>query len=86
MIPSCRYLFQVQVRSVNPQPLRKDWKNCLAVELLNQPIDGEEPPNILRVTSQDVVPLPYASIFKPSCEVHKLHVYEHASWQNKRDV
>lgn len=54
-----------------------DWKNCLAVELLNQPIDGEEPPNILRVTSQDVVPLPYASIFKPSCEVHKLHVYEH---------
>ena len=58
--------------------VHQDWKSCFAVELMNEPTDGDEPPSIVRVTSQDVVPLPYASIFKPCCEVHKLHVYEHA--------
>ena len=41
-------------------------------------MEGETPPSDLMVTTQEVVPLPYASIFKPSCQLHNLQVYQHA--------
>ena len=48
----------------------------MAVEVFNEPLDGEMPPEDLAVQSHQVIPMAYAAIFKPSCHLHDLRVYE----------
>ena len=66
----------LQHQASPPAQCDKDWKHCVAVEVFNEPLDGEMPPEDLAVQSHQVIPMAYAAIFKPSCHLHGLRVYE----------
>ena len=58
----------------------QDWKDCLAVEMLNSPVlaDGDGPPPECDIESAEIAPMFLSRLVKPACQILDLHVYDNA--------
>ena len=62
----------LQHQASPPAQCDKDWKHCVAVEVFNEPLDGEMPPEDLAVQSHQVIPMAYAATFVPPARLARL--------------
>ena len=65
--------------------VREEWRDCIAVELINRPVpqDGPGPPVNVEVTDQSVVPLPLCDFFAGDCDPFQIFVYEASRFGSK---
>ena len=54
----------------------QDWKDCLAVEMLNEPILSDAPPSACDVVETNIMTMPFQRLLSPECELLQIHVYE----------
>ena len=59
-------------------PLLQEWKDCIAVEMINDPVLGDGPPETCDITNTEIVPMRLQKMLAPGCEILDLHMYQEA--------
>ena len=63
----------------------QEWKDCIAVEMVNGPMETDDPPQVCKVISAEVAPLSLHRLLDPACCVFDLRVYGEAiKWMCRR--
>ena len=64
-----------QFRLLEYPALDEEWKDCIAVEMINNPILGDAPPETAQLVHAEVTPMRLQRVMT-ACDIMQLHVYK----------
>ena len=53
----------------------EEWKDCIAVEMINNPVLGDAPPASAQLVHAEVTPMRLQRVMT-ACDIMQLHVYK----------